>query len=208
MSLFPADPEPLAALSLWNPWAQLMALGVKTYETRPPWATRLRSLVGCDLAICSTAHREWDGDLGRAAAKATALVPRDLWLVMRDRLGIENPLNWTVTQPRGSVLAVVRVAAVLPMVSTPGHASFGPCVVVHDDGADLWSPSEEEGADEHAGLITELEEYPFGDYAVGRVAIATDNLRPLEQPVPCSGRQQVWPLPALVADAVREQVGA
>lgn len=203
MTLFGDPPPTMPALSLWQPWASLMAIGLKSIETRPEWARRLRRYVGCDLAICSTAstpRREF----------AAAMLDETIREALLDALPDYDPE--AVVSPRtyraGAVLAVVRVAEVLEMVSTPGHASFTACVVVHDDGADLWHPSEENEADEHVGLITEIEEVAFGHYDIGRIAVVTEDRRPLREPVPCSGRQQVWQLPPDVDAAVREQVAA
>ena len=54
------------ALSLWEPWASLMAVGAKTIETRS-WATRYRG----PLLICASKNRSEatladDSDFGRA----------------------------------------------------------------------------------------------------------------------------------------------
>lgn len=48
-------PEPLRALSLWQPWAQLVAVGAKRYETRS-WPTAHRGW----LAIHASSH--WTRD--------------------------------------------------------------------------------------------------------------------------------------------------
>lgn len=203
MTLFPDAPESLAALSLWQPWASLMALGVKTIETRPPWAMRLRHLIGCDLAICATKSEVPE-------EVAVVGMPEFHEPLTMDLFGRRvMPANVRAALPRGSVLAVVRVLEVLPMVNEPEEVDFAPCIVVHGpNDVDLWHPSEEPGAEHFAGLITDVEEAAFGDYAPGRVGIITDNVRRLAEPVPCSGRQQVWNLPADVEAAVREQVAA
>lgn len=48
--------EPMRALSLWQPWATLIALGAKAIETRP-WATRYRGPIAIHAA------KRWTGDL-------------------------------------------------------------------------------------------------------------------------------------------------
>lgn len=195
----------MKALTLWQPWASALALGWKRWETRPSWALRLRSMVGEDLAITAAAHSDWPKDRGRAAARLSGSVSQELWHHMRDVHGIDHPLAWTVQQPRGCVLAVARVGAVLPMVdrwpsSTPGSsAPCTPAVFVGEhypwtwwDGhGDRWGPMERG----HPLTDTEL---VWGDWSPGRVAVRLDNLRPLLEPVPCRGFQQVWTLPPLV----------
>lgn len=202
MNLFDEEP-PLAALSLWQPWASLMALGMKSIETRPEWAMRLRHLIGRDLAICSTANTP-------RAEFAAAMMHDPLRDALVRRLPDYEPeaIVSPTTYQAGAVLAVVRVAAVVPMVDrwpTPGTS---PCCYVGDDyPLTVWTGSglkvgNMERGEEHD------DERPFGHYAPGRVAVVTDHLRPLAEPVPCSGRQQVWHLPPAVEAAVREQVAA
>lgn len=190
----------LPAVSLWQPWASLMALGVKTIETRPPWAMRLRSLIGEDLAICSTKSEVVEEIEACAWPPIYEPLTQDLFGKRR------MPASIRAALPRGSVLAVVRVAAVLPMVDAHEPIRTHPprCIAVSPN---VLTITEHDG-DASASLLTIEDERPFGDYAPGRVGILTDNLRRLEHPVPCSGRQQVWTLPADVEAAVREQVAA
>lgn len=53
----------MKAVSLWNPWAQAMALGIKRNETRS-WPIRYRG----DLVICSSKRKLDDTGLTVAAA--------------------------------------------------------------------------------------------------------------------------------------------
>ncbi len=77
--------EPMKAISLWQPWASLVAAGVKRHETRH-WNTDYRG----PIAIC--------------AAKTVDLAgaPYDL---CRDVLGV----HWAKTVPTGAVVAIATL---------------------------------------------------------------------------------------------------
>lgn len=86
-------------LSVWQPWASLIAVGAKRYETRswrPP-----ASLIGQQLAICSS-----QTEAGLLASAHDLALSR---LYLR-RLG-RQPL------PMGTVVAVVTVAGCIGTVS-------------------------------------------------------------------------------------------
>ena len=81
----------MKALSLWQPWATLIALGAKRYETRS-WSTPYRGL----LAIHAAKREPWP--------LADAVEP----------LARAGYARWT-DLPRGAVLCVVRLVDVLPV---------------------------------------------------------------------------------------------
>lgn len=93
----------MKALTLWQPWAQLVAIGAKQFETRP-WGTGYRGL----LAI----H----------AAKATehlGLVDKDPFasaLCIPSNLGVDGTPILTL----GAVIAIVRLVEVYPVESILG----------------------------------------------------------------------------------------
>lgn len=49
------DDEPLAIITLWQPWASLIAYGLKRYETRS-WPTRFRGKLAIHAAV------KWDAE--------------------------------------------------------------------------------------------------------------------------------------------------
>lgn len=191
----------MKALSLWQPWASLMASGHKAIETRPAWAMRMLPLVGSDLAICSTRTtpaQEFGGamlvrELREAALEAHPEVdPAEL---------VTRPTLW----PSGAVLALVRVADVVPMRSASLPIADGPpryCAVSDH----VLAVTDHVGALSAVSVNIEAER-PFGFYEPGRVAIITDNLRRLPEPVPVTGHQQVWNLPIEVEAEVRAALG-
>ncbi len=132
----------MKAVSLWQPWASLMAAGLKTIETRD-WPTRYRG----PLAI-HAAKRPMSGDEKYLLCD---------W--MNEGL---LPLSWSdFCFPFGAILAIVDLIA---------------CVRVEQV-----TPSRLNEA--------------FGNYAPGRWAWITRNLRPLARPVPWRGMQGLFEVP-------------
>jgi len=91
------------ALSLWQPWASLVAHGFKGVETRP-WAPPAR-LVGERIAICATKTEPREG---RRAYEAIA----------RHWLDTVGEPEWDEL-PRACVLATVVLGAPWPSVEAP-----------------------------------------------------------------------------------------
>jgi hypothetical protein len=156
----------MKAISLWQPWASLMALGAKTIETRPR-----RTHIRGDVAICSTKTQP-PGGLDRMMQEP-----------FRTALGIDaiepdapNIIDLHRHFPNGYVLCVVEIYACL---------------------TSEWLAQK--------GGVTE-QEFAFGNYAAGRYAILTRNLRRLRDPVPVKGRQGWFNLPPEVEAAVRAQI--
>ena len=88
--------EVMRFLSLWQPWASLVAIGAKRIETRS-WETRYRGLVGIHA---TAAFPQRARTLCWQPPFASALVAG----------GVEHPGNL----PRGAVLAVVRLVECRP----------------------------------------------------------------------------------------------
>ncbi len=142
----------MKAISLWQPWASLMAVGLKTIETRS-WPTRYRGR----LAI-------------HAAKRPVSIEEKGLIYLWACR-GLV-PAEWIDEPPPfGAILAVVELAEcrLIPRTVEP------------------WFEKEKQ----------------FGNYALGRWAWITRNLRPLAKPVPWRGAQGLFEVP----DSLLLQVG-
>lgn len=103
----------LRVLSLWQPWATLMAIGQKKFETRS-WETGYRGLV------CIHASKKW----GRELEEITKQEP--FRTVLHRVRNDANPI------PLGCVLAVARLQAIIhtnefqkQMSSAPYEREFG-----------------------------------------------------------------------------------
>src|SRR5262249_16726504 len=98
--------ETMKALSLWQPWASLMAIGAKKIETRS-WSTDYRGLIAIHAA------QKWNGDL------------RDQCLAQPfcDRLFGDGHFENSAKLPRGGFVAVGKLRRCL---STTRDANFIP----------------------------------------------------------------------------------
>lgn len=80
----------MKAITLWQPWATLVVLGEKGFETRS-WATNYRG----ELAI--HAAKRWDADLRRVACTDPFRKVLQKYSMVPEQL------------PRGSVIGIVRL---------------------------------------------------------------------------------------------------
>jgi len=151
----------MRGLSITQPWASLVALGEKTVETRS-WSTTYRGLLFIQ------------------AAKG---FPADCQhLCWRDPFApvlIGGGFDRAEQLPRGSIVAVARLAHVAPT------ELFG--------STDLLTIAE-------AGR-----EFAFGDFSDGRFGWMLQDVRPLKEPVPCRGALGLWAVPPTVRDLVARQ---
>ncbi len=110
----PTSGEPVYAITLHQPWASLIALGLKTVETRS-WPAPAR-LVGQRIAI----H----------AGKRLVRQPGDaIERELRVRLGE----NWRVIVPTGAVLATAVLAGMVRV----SHIDLSSRHAVHDDSTEV-----------------------------------------------------------------------
>ena len=96
--------EPMRAITLYQPWASLIAHGVKTVETRswpPP-----RAALGCLLAIHA----------GKRIAPPVALNP-DTETAIANLYGE----RWRQEAPTGAVLAVTRLVSAVQVMGVDGE---------------------------------------------------------------------------------------
>jgi hypothetical protein len=99
---------PIPAMTLWQPWASLIAIGAKPYETRsrPPPAR----LIGQRIAIHAARKRVRLKDLDADTLGAISRAPGDA--------------RWMDTMPLGSVVCTAVLAEALP-VERVSHDPFG-----------------------------------------------------------------------------------
>lgn len=171
------------ALTLWQPWASLVAEGVKTIETRS-WKAP-DDLIGDTIAIHA------------AARKPRRHVPVGDWLPYRAgdtgpyrmelyAQGVPGAPQSPVPLPLGAIVATARLEACLPMVSwndpqqrNGEHRLFvGP--------GDLWQTRERGPARDISDQL------PYGDFAPGRWAWMLTDVDRLDEPIPAKGRQRLW----------------
>ena len=157
--------EEMRAISIWQPWAHLIAIGAKAYETRS-WATRYRGPMAIHASrrwTARTARQCYEEPFFTILSRAGTRFPAKLWgpgaIVPQFGLAF------------GAVIAVADLVAVLPTEDVIPYL----------------------GRDEVA----------FGDFSHDRFAWQYENVIRLDEPVPCTGRQGLFDLPAEVFDRVR-----
>ncbi len=162
----------MKAITLWQPWASLMATGAKRFETRS-WSTSFRGLVAIHAAKKSFDTNPYlDRELHPFAS---ALDLPDIYSF--DSL------------PTGCIIATAELVNCWRIVYHPGtnvdiarHIPIGAESMTTDkhapDFADYFVP-------------TELEML-FGDWTPGRYAWEFTNMTILPQPIPAKGAQGLW----------------
>lgn len=173
----------MKALTLHQPWASLVAMGVKTVETRG-WSTKYRG----PLAIHAGKKRPdfWHDSFSDKDFPEWA-----------DRLDMQRFIDpqessdgewWRYrwTGPLGAVVATCTLLGVVPVEEiawwtedwTPDQATWWQCPPLEANGC--------------GRVIVRADQRPYGDYAAGRFAWLLADVRRLDQPVPAKGRQGLW----------------
>lgn len=200
----------MKALTLHQPWASLIALGVKTVETRS-WSTAYRG----PLAIHAAKRKPdvemmEDGPAGELYDESNHddAVVAQWWATDRrdydparvpapeDRWSLWTPKHDVTDLPLGRVVATCELVDVVPILldtqpwegaavtatsnRPPHYLSTAPYPSLV-----RWPGGEERGIDVS-------DQRPYGDFRPGRFAWALDNVQRLEEPVPAKGAQGLW----------------
>lgn len=117
----------MKAITLWQPWASLLACGAKKYETRS-WATNYRGPIGIHAA-----KKTFDTD---------PYFDRELY-VFADALGLTDIYSFD-TLPHGCIIAVTKLAGCHKMVLHGGRglSSTSPGWLETDAG--VYEPTDQE----------------------------------------------------------------
>lgn len=167
----------MRAISLWQPWASLMANGSKRNETRGG-VTKVRG----EVAIC--ASKKWTNQLKElcySSPFSEGLVG-DLFKGMGGE--VERMTQVMLNTPLGCVVAVGELY---------DSITSEEWIRLHADAL-------------RANSSSVLRELRFGNYAPGRGVWRFRKMRKLAKPVPCKGAQQWFNLPPDVEAAVRAQL--
>lgn len=189
----------MKAITVWQPWASLLACGAKRYETRG-WATRYRGPIAIHAAV-KKLPKQADMPWETFDAITTALAEhygswRSDWhlggTMYMNMDGSDNGFDI----PRGAVIATAELANVWHIVHYPGvdidtskHIPIGAESLTNDkhapDFADYFVPTEQEML--------------FGDWTPGRYAWEIANVQMLPEPIPAKGQQGLWNWNGIVA---------
>lgn len=159
----------MKAITVWQPWASLIACGAKEFETRG-WATSYRG----PIAIHAAARKCDTKDIPASAIHdmVMALHPFTSKLA---KTTMYLPLE---ILPRGCIIATAELVGCHKIVLHGGRGlpSTAPGWLETDRG--IYEPSERE-------LL-------FGDWAPGRFAWELQNVKMLDTPIPANGKQRIW----------------
>lgn len=184
----------MKALTLWQPWASLIALGIKRIETRS-WSTNYRG----PLAI--HAAKRPPGVEMLEDGRAGEIIPVDCvggvqW--MRDdpremlpgfepqwRMYVYDLDEGPYVLPLGAVVATCNLVDCVP-ISEPSHSVQDlPRMFADYYGSYLW-------LDDGMQVVRADEQLPYGNFAPGRFAWTLEDVVALPEPVPAKGRQGLW----------------
>lgn len=174
----------MKALSLWQPWATLIATGAKRIETRS-WYTPYRGPLAIHAA--KKRSRELDQLCVNSPPFERALKASGNLVEEGDRLAL--------TLPIGAIVATARLVACLEM--GPGTVAYrqtsdGTWVEGHP--VILCAPPVP-GAERDVLLPPAEPERSFGLYAPGRFAWVLADVRALREPIAYKGGQQLFNVP-------------
>ena len=195
----------MKALTIRQPWATLIALGVKTIETRS-WRSPA-SLIGQRLAIHAGAalpssasgcrsddQPEWTIDeafgwspqmqnwLGVLAWRGPRSAPVE---ALFSTVGPDTPMPLMTDLPLGAIVATATLTDYLPMVDTDHRGHHLRSLLICPSGL---FRSDRSSQDDDYDLTDQL---PYGWFAPGRWAWMLDDIK-LCDLVPAKGKQGVW----------------
>ena len=163
----------MKSLTLHQPWASLIARGLKTSETRswyPP-----HSVIGTTFAI-HAAKKVW----------TPKQVP-NLYAALAETYDTPPP-----PMPKGAVVAtatLTHAACVLGEWWSDRKALVGYWTEDRPDKASLWVEE-----------LVDIDE--FGDYREGRYVYYLDDVKELDDPWPMRGFQRFWNVPRVDEDQI------
>jgi len=159
----------MKAITLWQPWASLLACGAKQYETRS-WPTKYRGPIAIHAAarpvdssiITRKAHYPMAQALMQYARQFAHtpgynifdVLPRGCIIATAELVGC-----WPIEAERMGILPVIRRA------NSPHHVT---------------------------PIYTDTPEYLFGDFTPSRYAWEFANMKMLDNPIPVRGGQRIW----------------
>lgn len=168
------------ALSLFQPWASLIASGTKTLETRS-WAPH-RGLIGNRLWIAST------GSMPKEAKDALRHTTPGFQQLFDAIRAAGFSISWDGrkllhSMPLGKMLCSVRLAGAYEMLDAATATGLPErCLLVAPKRLVLIRPE---------GDLDVTDQYPYGHFAPARWAWHLTDVEPIIA-VPVRGRQGIW----------------
>lgn len=162
----------MKAITIWQPWASLLAIGAKQYETRS-WETKYRG----PIAI-------------HAAKKDPNRIPllglEEFEAATKEELE-KAGLMWSLL-PTGKIIATAELVNCWRIVYHPGtNIDIAKHIPV---GAELDVPRKHPDFGRY--IVPTEKEMLFGDWTPGRYAWEFTNIKILDKPIPAKGAQRIW----------------
>lgn len=172
----------MKAISLYQPWASLMAHGKKLCETRS-WPTSYRG------PLLIHAAKKWEPELALIAAKPLFFRPKlEACGVVFDRDEDKCRRGWNL--PFGAIVGRVDLVDVYPTKDIR-EGLRGQAVPHHGE----WGRH----------LFVNMVERAFGDFSANRFAWLCANAVAFPEPIPFRGAQGLFDVPdELIANQLRE----
>lgn len=156
--------EVMKAITLWQPWASLIACGAKKFETRS-WATRHRGLIAIHAG-----KQEWHLTLFQGRRDIQEAIIFAFGGTPNHERGSAVGGNFNL--PRGAIIATAELVGCYKVM----QADSGTPYVVKD------------GMRYFIGENEQL----FGDWTPGRYAWELVNVQMLPEPISAKGKQGLW----------------
>lgn len=165
----------MKAITLTQPWATLVALGAKSFETRS-WSTPYRGPIAIHAA-------KGLGPVGGAAGLVSFWWREPFHTVLAEA-GYSADLDHDL--PRGAIVAVAELYTVLDSTEAADSLRFG----IESDNDFI------EQADRAQAAL----ELAFGDYSPGRFAWVFEFVKTIADPIACRGALGLWDVPDEVVE--------
>lgn len=159
--------EEIRLLSLWQPWASLIAHGLKQYETRS-WGTGYRGKIAIQAAKRPVKYEEKEAIVDPLRGKDSESLARLI------------KLFGTTSFPLGCIVAVADLTGCRQMISAKTTLTE-------------FCQQPQSVQDAQIPIISLTGATPLecavGDWQPDRFAWKLDNIRPIGEPIPCKGAQ-------------------
>lgn len=171
----------MRCITIYQPWASLLACGAKKYETRS-WPTKYKGPIAIHAAA-KRPLRQKELDWEVFNAMSTALTMRygacrydwHLGGTITDSDGTDNGFDI----PLGCIIAVAELVE---------------CWKITDRYYTVYPKARDARCIEAGGKTSKVEgeEILFGDWTPGRYAWELKNVQMLPEPIPAKGKQGLW----------------
>jgi hypothetical protein len=169
----------MKAITIWQPWASLLACGAKKYETRS-WKTDYRGPIAIHVA---------KKDARSIVRELPYEILTPIYAALYREMGLHQGSLSGLEAVQGCIIATAELVNCWHIVYHPGtnidiakHIPIGAESMTNDkhaqDFGDYFVPTEQE--------------MMFGDWTPGRYAWELANVQMLSKPIPAKGKQRLW----------------